>query len=788
MKIRTKIIITFFSVAFLGAIFGTTSNYLSSTKIIKNNILSHLETTAADRSNHIETYLKQNIERLKLVTSRNKLRSTLKIYNQNPTQDLVDTMQEIIADAKDSVEEIERICIVGLDGFIITSTNEKFLGIDVHNKDFFINGKIKNDIYFVKENGVYKIFVSGPFTLDGELIGVGITVVSSDLLELIVKDKNGLGETGEVLIAIKEEGNRKYIFERLFEKEAVPQELESPLVAEPMKQALAGKTNIFENTLDYRNKAVFAASEYIKTGKLGLVVKIDKSETMGNIKNQLLINYILIFIIIVFTVTLVGIFIANTVVSPIIKLKEGVEIISEGDYNYKTDIKSKDEVGLLAIEFNKMAEAIKKSRESVEIKVKEQTKNILSKQKELRNQQKAVLNILEDVEAEKQRSKLLAENLKERSQNLATEKIRLESLLENVGDGIIATDQDGKITTINNSAESMTGWTEKEVIGKSITKILKLIDENGKEISIIKRPMVKALSTGKKVEISPSDTYYYVRRDGTKFVAGIVVTPFVLENKIIGTVQVFRDITLEKSIDKAKTEFVSLASHQLRTPLSAISWYTEMLLAGDAGKINKEQKDYLNMVYKGNQRMIDLVNSLLNVSRLELGTFTVEPKMVNMTKIAESVLEELVVKIKEKKLVIHKKYKPNKIKIKADPELLRIVFQNFLSNAVKYNKEKGTVGLNIEKQKNNFLIRVSDTGMGIPRNSQSQIFEKLYRADNVKEKDVEGTGLGLYIVKQIIEHSGGKVWFESAENKGSTFYATLPLSGMPEKKGTRKLG
>jgi len=125
--------------------------------------------------------------------------------------------------------------------------------------------------------------------------------------------------------------------------------------------------------------------------------------------------------------------------------------------------------------------------------------------------------------------------------------------------------------------------------------------------------------------------------------------------------------------------------------------------------------------------------------------------------------------------------------ISADSKLMRIVFQNLLSNAVKYTPDAGQVSLEIKKQDPDVLIKVSDTGLGIPKNQQAKIFSKLFRADNVQAKDVDGTGLGLYIVKAILDSSGGKVWFESEENKGASFYASLPLSGMSKKKGIKKL-
>ncbi len=247
------------------------------------------------------------------------------------------------------------------------------------------------------------------------------------------------------------------------------------------------------------------------------------------------------------------------------------------------------------------------------------------------------------------------------------------------------------------------------------------------------------------------------------------------------------DITKEKEIDQAKTEFVSLASHQLRTPLSTIGWYSEMLLAEDVGKLNAEQKSYLEEVYKGNQRMVGLVNALLNVSRIDLGTFAVEPKPTDLREVATIHIKELTPQIEAKKIIFKQDFVADLPIINVDPKLMGIIFQNLLSNAVKYTPEGGTVTCSLTVKNKDILIAVGDTGYGIPTAQQDKIFTKLFRADNVRRKETEGTGLGLYIVKAIVDQSAGKTWFESVEDKGTTFYVSLPLKGMKSKQGNKEL-
>jgi len=399
-------------------------------------------------------------------------------------------------------------------------------------------------------------------------------------------------------------------------------------------------------------------------------------------------------------------------------------------------------------------------------------------EKNLEDAKIAAQNIYEDLRIEKEA--------------LANAKVKDEALLASIGDGIIATDPDRKIILMNKVAEKLLGWKINEAIGRFYDDIVLLEDEKGTFVPPKEKPLHKALES-RTTTTTTTTTMYLLSKNKIKFPVAITVSPIVLDNKIIGAVEVFRDITKEQEIDKAKTEFISLASHQLRTPLTAVSWYTEMILKGDVGQVVTGQKKYLEEIYQGNNRMIDLVNTLLNISRLELGTFKVEPKPTDVIALAQSVLDEQKQKIEEKKLIIVENFSKDAPPFLTDPKLLRMVFQNLLANSVEYTPSGGKIGLTVSCDKKMIRIEVSDTGYGIPKNQQDKIFTKFFRADNVRDKDTNGTGLGLYIVKSIVENSGGKIWFsspgrsvlggESFENPGATFYVTLPLDGMGKSAG-----
>ena len=405
---------------------------------------------------------------------------------------------------------------------------------------------------------------------------------------------------------------------------------------------------------------------------------------------------------------------------------------------------------------------------------------VLAKEKEsLRRKLVVTAKALAVTSAKLNRSyETLEKKVLERTKDLEMARVKEEAILLSIGDGLLVTNEKGNIALINKTAERLLEKKSKEVAGKIFSEASSLMDEKGVSIPLKQHPISMALKTRMT---TASAVYYHERKDTTRFPVAITATPVILGGKVIGTIKVFRDITSERAIDKAKTEFVSLASHQLRTPLSTVNWYAEMLLEGDVGELNPKQKKYLDEVYRSNQRMVELVNALLDVASLELGTFVIEPELVNIGKLAKNVIAEQKPQIDTKKIRFSFFYGKNIPLMQADPKLLRMVAQNILSNSVKYTPEGGKIDLSFTlSDKKNIQIKISDTGYGIPKNQHSQIFTKLFRADNVREKDTDGTGLGLYIVKSIVENSGGKIWFKSSTtggHTGTTFYVTLPLDG-----------
>jgi len=359
----------------------------------------------------------------------------------------------------------------------------------------------------------------------------------------------------------------------------------------------------------------------------------------------------------------------------------------------------------------------------------------------------ALLNMLEDTEEARKRAE------EERDKTL--------SIITNFVDGLLLFDAENNLFLINPRAEDFLKIKAEEITGQSVLELAKfpnlepLVNLIGKEIKGIFRkdfPLRENLI----LEVS--------------------TIPIIREGEKIGTLVILHDITREKTIERMKTEFVSLSAHQLRTPLSAIKWTLKMFLDGDLGEITQEQRDFIKKTYISNERMIELINDLLNVTRIEEGRYLYKPTPTNLEKIVQDVISSYQEKIKKRNLKFEFK-KPEKKLPKAmiDVEKMKLAIQNLLDNAISYTPPGGKVSISLKYVKKEIEFSIKDTGIGIPRDQQKRVFTKFFRGKNAIRIETEGTGLGLFITKNIIEAHGGKIWFRSKEGKGTIFYFTLPV-------------
>jgi len=352
---------------------------------------------------------------------------------------------------------------------------------------------------------------------------------------------------------------------------------------------------------------------------------------------------------------------------------------------------------------------------------------------------------------------------------------REKSYLNSLGEGVMVTDESEVIVLANPAAAAMLGRFPSEMVGANASEVLSVRGEHGVTLLHDDLPIPQAL-LGHRV----SAKYQFKKRGGAAFPASITATPVLIDGRR-GAVLVFRDITKEEELDRAKREFISIASHQLLTPVAAAKSFLAMLVAGDFGQVTSQQKEYLGKLYELNQRMIELVDDLLNVSRIELGVIETATESVNLIDFMRAEIESIRPLALAKDIRLIEAYDSGFPDMPMSQKLLKIVVQNLVSNAIKYTPNGGSVTIGLTRTSNEegrpeVRFSVTDTGYGIPDAQKPKIFAKFFRADNVRKVGIDGTGLGLFIVRAVIELLRGKVWFESTEGKGTTFYASLPIT------------
>ncbi|HSW98475.1 MAG TPA: ATP-binding protein [Candidatus Saccharimonadales bacterium] len=585
-------------------------------------------------------------------------------------------------------------------------------------------------------DGLNKLFVTSVISINQKPVAVLTAAIRLDDLLAAVEDYTGLDSTGETVIAARQGDKYISLFPLRFDTNAA------------LKRDVSGlnfsgaQDQSYISTVDYRGKKVIEVIKNVPITNWSLATKIDKDEALHPIV-RLGDSVLLIVLTSSLVIIIASMYFARVLTSPIVTLTDKTRKIMGGDFSQRILVKSKDEIGTMAATFNAMADKLAESYAALEQKVVART-----------------------------------QSLNQKVQELSDAKAKDDAILSSVGEGMIVTDSAGNILLVNELAAQLLGIGLDGVVGKPLSaNIIELGGEH--PIPPEQRPVEVALRTGQKT----TQQVRSVWPDGQKRVLGITATPVQQQGKIIGTIQILRDMTREKEIDRMKTEFISLASHQLRTPLSAIRWFSEMLISGDAGPLNEQQKEFAQNVYDSTERMTQLVGSLLNISRIESGRIRIDPQPTDLKTLVTGIVNDLKGKTEERQQTIVVSVHADLPKVSLDPRLIGQVYLNLLTNAIKYSPKGGEISVFVSRKDDQLVSQVTDSGYGIPLAEQAKMFQKFFRATNVAKVETDGTGLGMYLVKSIIESSGGKIWFKSEEGKGTTFWFSLPMSGMRAKEG-----
>jgi signal transduction histidine kinase len=355
------------------------------------------------------------------------------------------------------------------------------------------------------------------------------------------------------------------------------------------------------------------------------------------------------------------------------------------------------------------------------------------------------------------------------------EASRSQAILEAVADGVLVTGSDNRISFLNSSIQTILAIDAVRVLGNPL-------DEFG---GLFGKAASTWMETIRRWSESPAsyeagDTYAEQLELGDGRIALIHLAPVILQNDFLGTVSIFRDITHEVEVDRLKSEFVATVSHELRTPMTAIKGYVDILLMGAAGAINENQSHFLNIV-KGNiDRLNILVNDLLDISRIEAGRVILSPQALDLREVAEDVIADIQRRSQEenKPMALSLDAPRSLPPVYGDSERVRQILDNLLDNAYHYTPENGTIKVHLHSLNGTEVqVDVIDNGVGIAEPDQERVFERFYRGEHPFVLATPGTGLGLPIVKQLVEMHNGRIWMKSkgVPGRGSTFSFTLPI-------------
>lgn len=443
-----------------------------------------------------------------------------------------------------------------------------------------------------------------------------------------------------------------------------------------------------------------------------IVVKASLSPVYKNINNVMKLFIIAGLVALVASIAL-ALFLARTLTRPIEQINEQTTKIADGDYSMVNHIYGSDELSQLAMSVNELSMRIEESTETVN-----------------------------------------------------AERNRLDSVLTHMADGVLAANRRGEVTIINQAAADFVGVDREEALGKNVIDLLHL--KNKRTL----REMLENLDDF-RVDLSDDSkdllvqAYVSLIKRQSGFISGLVV--------------ILHNITEQQRIDSERRMFVSNVSHELRTPLTSVRSYVDALAEGAINDPDMAQ-NFLGVVQDETQRMIRMINDLLELSRLDQGTMDVKLEVINLNSLFNFVLNRFDMILENdakndespsKRYNILREFTKEDVWVEVDPDKFTQVLDNIMNNAVKYSPDGGTITARLIKTKTRAILSISDQGLGIPHKDLDNIFNRFFRVDKSRSRAQGGTGLGLAISKEVVEKFNGRIWVDSVENKGSTFYISL---------------
>lgn len=369
---------------------------------------------------------------------------------------------------------------------------------------------------------------------------------------------------------------------------------------------------------------------------------------------------------------------------------------------------------------------------------------------------------------------------------LSAVESKSDVVINAIDDGVLAISKDGNIELINPSAQQIIGWDQGDALGLNWKSVLKLVTSDGKDVEDLENPIVQSLS---KNQPTHNDKLFLLTSSEKRILVSIVSSPVGTDGE--GVIVVFRDITKEKAEEREQAEFISTASHEMRTPVASIEGYLGLALNPATAHIDEKARDFITKAHESAQHLGRLFQDLLDISKVEDGRMKNNPKIINVNEFLKDIFDGLATKANEKQLnyifmpdIIDEGKEKSLQPIfyaNIDPDHFREVVSNLIENAIKYTPS-GEVVVNVTGDDKQISVSVKDSGIGIPAEDIPHLFQKFYRVDNSDTREIGGTGLGLYLSRRLAEAMSGNLRVESKYKEGSTFYLEIPRMNSSEAK------
>ena len=369
---------------------------------------------------------------------------------------------------------------------------------------------------------------------------------------------------------------------------------------------------------------------------------------------------------------------------------------------------------------------------------------------------------------------------------LSAVESKSDVVINAIDDGVLAISKDGNIELINPSAQQIIGWDQGDALGLNWKSVLKLVTSDGKDVEDLENPIAQSLS---KNQPTHNDKLFLLTSSEKRILVSIVSSPVGTEGE--GVIVVFRDITKEKAEEREQAEFISTASHEMRTPVASIEGYLGLALNPATAHIDEKARDFITKAHESAQHLGRLFQDLLDISKVEDGRMKNNPKIINVNEFLKDIFDGLATKASEKQLnyifmpdIIDEGKEKSLQPIfyaNIDPDHFREVVSNLIENAIKYTPS-GEVVVNVTGDDKQISVSVKDSGIGIPAEDIPHLFQKFYRVDNSDTREIGGTGLGLYLSRRLAEAMSGNLRVESKYKEGSTFYLEIPRMSSSDAK------